>query len=96
MNADDLRAVAADIREKADAADPDGWDAYSIILCYMGPDADHIAAWRPAVAFAIADWLDGEAEYHTGRWARATTGSPLTRDVSDVAVAFVKAWRGES
>jgi hypothetical protein len=26
------------------------------------PDARHIASWHPAVALAVADWLDREAE----------------------------------
>ena len=27
-------------------------------------DARHIASWHPAVALAVADWLDAEAESH--------------------------------
>lgn len=27
------------------------------------PNAAHIASWHPAVALAVADWLDGEAGY---------------------------------
>ena len=27
-------------------------------------DAEHIASWHPAVALAVADWLDAEAESH--------------------------------
>jgi hypothetical protein len=27
-----------------------------------GADAGHIASWHPAVALAVADWLDFEAE----------------------------------
>jgi len=29
----------------------------------LNPDAEHIASWQPAVALAVADWLDGVAEF---------------------------------
>jgi hypothetical protein len=35
--------------------------------------ADYIASWHPAVALAVADWLDGLAD----RWSHDATGSEM-------------------
>ena len=34
------------------------WD---IVNDVSGPDAEHIASWHPAVALAVADWIDAAA-----------------------------------
>jgi len=114
VNADDLRAVAADIREKANAykADPipsrvdidregtcdecaeikhlvasypDG-DSEPWLCADCVPFIDHTAAWTPAVALAVADWLDVEANVDAAGF----------HDISPAALLFVAAWRGES
>lgn len=118
MNADDLRAVAAEIRELANAATPGPWGVShwreggktthhtlektesrtvngverrgflvrQVAMTYADKrghaDFTHIAAWHPAVALAVADWLDAEANHMWG-----PTGE---------TIAFVRAWRGES
>lgn len=50
-------------------------------------DAEHIAAWHPAVALAVADWLDLEAEFATG----ADPGL-----ASNEALAVARAYLGEA
>ena len=35
------------------------WD---IVNDVSGPDAEHIASWHPAVALAVAEWLEAKAE----------------------------------
>jgi hypothetical protein len=104
MTVDDLRAVAADIRTKANdvrerAEEPDQWygpEELAEALDAAGQsemgdidaDAEHIHAWTPVVALAVADWLDAEAH---------KLGSHIQTQLytTDAAVAFVKAWRGE-
>ena len=76
MSAETLRRAAALMRERAEAATthPFGrsWTAsphgdvhtgYSEWICDSadGGTAEHIASWHPAVALAVADWLDAEA-----------------------------------
>jgi hypothetical protein len=36
----------------------------TVALYANRPDADHIASWHPAVALAVADWLECVAEVH--------------------------------
>lgn len=69
MSAAILRQAAASIRERAeaaaselgeDAADPLTWRG--IGTGYRKPIESHIASWHPAVALAVADWLDSYAE----------------------------------
>ena len=66
------------MRERAEVATPGPWGYYghSIIrpaelkdgkapsysAAYHQEDAEHIASWHPAVALAVADWLDDHAE----------------------------------
>jgi hypothetical protein len=75
MSAEMLREAAALMRSRAANAPPfrgrlfDG--AYQIIdtddlevlatVTHGGPEWDHIASWHPAVALAVADWLDDTA-----------------------------------
>lgn len=37
------------------------------------PDAEHIASWHPAVALAVADWLDAEFDHPWGPTFEAIT-----------------------
>ena len=66
------------------------------------PDADHIASWHPAVALAVAAWLESEAELHAeilaaavavqiagGRWRLRLDGSTLPE-----AVAVARSYLG--
>lgn len=42
----------------------DGEPGDRYIICeHAGVDAEHIASWHPAVALAVADWLEHEAGY---------------------------------
>jgi hypothetical protein len=53
-----------------------------------GPDAEHIASWHPAVALAVADWLDDMARLS----ADGDSGGPL---VARHALAVATAYLGE-
>ena len=77
MSADLLRRAAKAMREQAEAATPGPWvvdlpdihraehpgewvaDAGDGSRCVV--NSEHIASWHPAVALAVADWLDYEA-----------------------------------
>ncbi len=76
MSADLLRRAASLMRERAEAATrgpwvvdgygKDGWqvngDGTVFADCHVFQnDADHIASWHPAVALAVADWLEADA-----------------------------------
>ena len=74
MSADVLRQAAALMRERAEAVtarltkcerpDECSSDGFcgSPQLADMWPNnAEHIASWHPAVALAVADWLDATA-----------------------------------
>lgn len=63
------------MREKAEAATPGPWVAemYDVLTAHEAaqvadcfddaePNAEHIASWHPAVALAVADWLEEEAD----------------------------------
>lgn len=71
MSAAVLREAAALMRERAEAATPGPW-TYEDAPNGFPPmvdkphlsDAEHIASWHPAVALAVADWLDAQADYH--------------------------------
>lgn len=56
-------------------------------------DAEHIASWHPAVALAVADWLDAEAESH-----RADLVGPFPSECCRMgqALAVARAYLGES
>lgn len=62
------------------------------ILAMVGPDhddcAEHIASWHPAVALAIADWLDVAAE--TPNYSRERHAK---RNI-DAALAVARAYLG--
>ena len=118
--AEDLRAAARLIRERADAATPapwwlhptDGdeqvwhgdrahliaydadperhetdsppWGTVATVEDYRGPRADaaHIAAWDPAIAYLVADWLGYEAE-------RAARALPSRHHAHELARALL-------
>lgn len=72
MSAAELRQAAALMRERAEAAPDDmatpsdmtGWACDgSWIVDYDERAANHFAHWHPAVALAVADWLDTEANH---------------------------------
>lgn len=84
MTAETLRRAAALMRERARDAIDSPWDAVqgsrgtwwverpntadiAEQVC-DGPTAAHIASWHPAVALAVADWLDHEALRLTRGW----------------------------
>lgn len=78
----------------------DGWDDAIIASCidYGGTEngteyAGHIASWHPAVALAVADWLEESAKYAT--W-REHIGSGPTADLIDRAFTVARAFLGES
>lgn len=75
-----LAATAADMRKVADTAHGDNWSrdeqlcvvhADGGFICQTSVnDLDHIAAWDPDMARAIADWLDAKAVRYADRaWA---------------------------
>ena len=56
-----LRRAAGLMRERAEAAEADSaiWTADVTTLLEVGDDTfAHAASWHPAVALAVADWLD--------------------------------------
>lgn len=92
MTAQVLRQAAALMRSRAEAASSGRWSVAhvdgagfavhhgehdTIALYASRPDAEHIASWHPAVALAVADWLERTAylrEYGdvgTSNWEHA-------------------------
>jgi hypothetical protein len=64
--AETLRRAAAQMREQAEAVERDGggWFAAENLRGVHEPvNADHIAAWSPAVGLAVADLLDVWIDY---------------------------------
>lgn len=55
--------------------------------------ATHIASWHPAVALAVADWLDHDAEVWE-QYEKQGQGLPFARRQRSLAVA--RAYLGES
>ena len=49
-------------------------------------DSEHIASWHPAVALAVADWLDSEAAAHEGEFWM-DVASACCRMESAIAIA---------
>jgi hypothetical protein len=60
----------------------------TVALYASRPDAVHIASWHPAVALAVADWLD-----HT---ARADEKGYTTPQEATDALAVARAYLGEA
>lgn len=75
MSVETLRRAASLMRERAEAsavyAQVEGWwqpeGIRDVMLGFddsiigADEDAEHIASWHPAVALAVADWLDATA-----------------------------------
>jgi hypothetical protein len=75
-----LREAAKTMRERAQSAEPGPWvterpghgkawintPGYEHAWGMHGfvEEARHVASWHPAVALAVADWLDVEAQVH--------------------------------
>ena len=57
----------------------------ALLGCATNDDAEHIASWHPAVALAVADWLDAEAD--VDEVAREMGGRGHTEESQCVAVA---------
>ena len=63
---------------------PDWGCAFNVAVCARQDEAEHVAAWSPPVALALADWLDeaadayetfsGAAPGHSLKVARAYLG----------------------
>lgn len=79
MSGESLRAAAALMRERAEAATGGPWvkrrdstgehvytagERHFVADVYTREDMRHIASWHPAVALAVADWLDDIATRH--------------------------------
>lgn len=67
QSAETLREAASLMRERAEAAlasapGDANWHAVSSLMAdgKTPRDAEHIASWHPAVALAVADWLESE------------------------------------
>lgn len=60
MSAEILRRAASQMRERAEAVDPEArWLRLGQLTGEFNvPTAAHIASWHPAAALAVADWLD--------------------------------------
>lgn len=79
MTAEILRRAAALMRERAEGATPGPWvvregnvehyfpsiGEYGALASPSDPDAQHIASWHPAVALAVARWLEDTAQLMT-------------------------------
>jgi hypothetical protein len=84
-----LRTAARLMRERAEAATPGPWSSFfgrvrlddgrDLFLTTTAggyADAAHIASWHPAVALAVADWLDIAAG-HQEVYEQEACGSPF-------------------
>lgn len=58
-------------------------------------DAEHIAGWHPAVALAVADWLDKQAADLDTVDAGVGTVTDEWRAANDAAVTFARTYLGE-
>ena len=97
VSAERLREAAALMRSRAESvteADPGDWYTTKNIDTPFGrwagdEDAAHIASWHPAVALAVADWLDASADVVDAE-VRDRCGPGLgTRNALAVANAYL-------
>ena len=102
MSAETLRRAASLMRQRAEAATEGPWRSQrgpgeSVVAATEGiaqmtslrprEDRRHIASWHPAVALAVADWLDVQAE-------RVEVG--FCGKVGEQALTVARAYLGES
>jgi hypothetical protein len=97
VTADTLRRAAALMRERAEATDDwysaQAWATASPMSLPIEPaDAEHIASWHPAVALAVADWLDQHVEQHGPSAGRDEC---IWNDHACAAIAVALAFLGE-
>lgn len=69
------------------------WDTGKFMRQRGGRDLEHIAAWHPGVALAVADWLDGEASFRVAAHDFGLTGGAVTLG-PDPALAVARAFLG--
>jgi hypothetical protein len=112
MSAETLRKAAALIRERAPHASdspwtvdarPDGrtWidqpeDRHAISMHGMPANAEHIASWHPAVALAVADWLDTVAAWELCDALMGESFVGPCADTAKVALTVARAYLGEA
>lgn len=111
MSADLLREAAAKMRERADAAITGTWrDDFGRVTTEISEggygtalicspmrlsDAEHIASWHPAVALAVADWLEDEADRIPPNETHAITGRGIKIPLEESpAVRLARAYLG--
>ena len=58
-----------------------------VVDCDTSGTAEHIASWHPAVALAVADWLDAEAL----KWERVAEFDRAYGDVPDEGIEVTRA-----
>lgn len=105
MSAETLRRAAGLMRERAEAAALGPWEAVEgasgawwverpntadIAIDLHGEYARHIASWHPAVALAVATWLNSHADIHALRTCDERLVVPCP------ALAAARAYLGES
>lgn len=91
-------------RDDGDIAVTTGTDEYGYTL---PADAEHIASWHPAVALAVADWLDFVADariqidaiaarrsLNGAGWLFGDSASGVFRDMEDRALAVARIYLG--
>jgi hypothetical protein len=100
--AETLRAAASLMRERARLVPPSPWQPWVHDITAGGDGlnvvassgltvrAQYIASWHPAVALAVADWLDAEAE-HAER-----PGSFALHSLSPGPLAVARTYLGET
>ena len=92
MSAEVLRRAASLMRERAepikDWYSAKAWATTTPFGAPIDPaDAEHIASWHPAVALAVADWLDNISE--AWRFSRRAPASSVK------ALAVARAYLGQ-
>lgn len=107
MSADLLRRAAKEMRERAEpmAALAPWYRMYGNVYHAGGNPiventgqlaAEHIASWDPAVAFAVADWLDNEAGHMQATTDGLGVHPAQAEDVYTFPLAVARAYLGET
>lgn len=117
MSAELLRRAAALMRERAEAATPGPWlnrrgpgehvlvvnGVVNVETANPREDRRHIASWHPAIALAVADWLDLSAS-DAWAWGPMCPCGDVCDDCDDnsweqharKALAVARAYLGEA